>query len=481
MKTAKAARTRTWFRIHSFTGVITGLMLFVICWSGTFAVLSNEIDWLVTPALRVQPQGDRANWGEIKAAAEAAYPNATVSSLGVPLYGRSAATVRMSTPDGSRIQLFVDPYTAKVTGVTSGFTVQRFFRDFHRRLFYPNPWGVYLVSVFAVTMLVSLVAALYFYRRWWTRFFRFRASSGRTFWSELHKAAGLWSIWFLLVIGLTSAWYLFEAARYHVGDGIIAYAGDAEFALHALPRPASGPDLPMLPLNDLLEQVRRLRADLDVRSIRLGEDGSLYVDGQAGHLLVRDRANQVRLDTRTGEVLYDQRASDLPVYWRWSDTADPLHFGDFGGLIGKLVWFVFGLILSGLILTGTYLHAQRLAREAIGRARARWPGTLAACVVSLGVIGSSVPLGLASSRDYGPVVDGVRQLPTLAPGVETVIVAWIVATLAIIAAWIFVLWRPQTVLPGRAQPSKGEFRARTGRMKGAVADEAQTSPEAADP
>lgn len=455
-------KTKTWFRIHSFTGVITGLLLFVICWSGTFATVAHELDWLVTPAARVEPAGEPVSAGVVDAAVRTAYPEAEISWIEAPLYRRSAAQVVVDLPAQDSVRLYVNPYTGELQGQHSYFNIQRFFRSFHMNLFIPF-WGKYLVTLFALTMLTSLVAALYFYKRWWTRFFRFRVGGGRVFWSELHKATGLWSLWFVLIIGLTGVWYLFEAARADFGDGKLAFAGDADYAVHPLPRPSSHPELPALPLDELLAQVRQARPDLEIRSISPGAD-ALRVEGQAGHLLVRDRANQVHLDARTGEVLYDQNAGDYPLYWRWSDTADPLHFGDFGGLISKLVWFCFGVLLSGLILTGTYLHAQRLTGDAGGR-RHRWPGTGAAILVTLGVLAATVPYGLQEAREYyGPLVDGDRRLPSLAPGVRLVVLGWIAATLAVIGGWLWLLLgrprRREPVAAGRADAEPSA--ARTG-------------------
>ena len=450
-------KTRTWFRVHSFTGVITGLLLFVICWSGTVATLSHEIDWLVTPEARTEVGPERKSWGEIKAAVEARFPEARIVALLAPLYSRSTADVIVNLPHQRLVRIYVDPYTAQVNGSYSFLNVQRFFRSFHRSLFLPTGIGTIFVSLFAITMLVSLVAALYFYRRWWTRFFRFKRGGGRIFWSELHKTAGLWSIWFIVVIGATSVWYGFERLRYDIGDGIISYVGPADSSVRAFPKARSEPGDPALPLDRLMEMAQAERPDIEVKSIRLRRH-VLSVHGQADHLLVRDRANQIALDARSGEVLYNHTASDLPLYWRWSDTADPLHFGDFGGLTSKLIWFAFGLILSGLILTGTWLHAHRLARETSGQDRSRWPGTMAACAVSLLFVAASVPLGIHGAREFiGPTVDGVKHLPTLAPGVKAVIFGWIALTLAIIVSWIFLLWRPQTVLR-RSQPDRTPVR-----------------------
>lgn len=438
---------RAWFRIHSFAGVVTGLMLFVICWSGTFAVLSHEIDWLVTPEARADEGEGRASWGEIEAAVAAAFPSAEIRWLSAPLYRASTAQAVVDLPAQRAMRVYVDPYTAEVRGVSSYFTVQRFFRSFHMNLFLKR-FGYYTVMAFALTMLTSLVAALVFYKRWWRRFLVRPRGRGKAFWSTLHKTVGLWSIWFLLVIGVTGGWYLFEMLRVDVGDGKVAYAGTGDFAVNRIPPAASDPSLPVQPLDALVDRVRHLRPDLEMAVIGFrGENRAvLYVDGQAAHLLVRDRANQVHLDRRNGEVSYNQTPHDYSLYWRWSDTADPLHFGDFGRLWSKGVWFVFGLVLSGLILTGVWLHAHRLARETAARARSRWPGAGAAVLVTLAVLAASAAGGIAELRNYGSTIDGVRKFPEIAPGVAATIIGWILATLAIIFAWVFLLWRPETLL-----------------------------------
>lgn len=425
-------RTKTWFRIHSFTGVITGLLLFVICWSGTVATLSHEIDWLVTPEARAPVGAERASWGEVLAAVEAVFPDARATKLAAPLYLMSSAEVLINRPNQRRVRVYVDPYTAEVQGTHNFLNVWRFFRSFHRRLFLPNPIGIFVVSIFAITLMVSLIAALNFYKRWWRRFLRFWPGQGRALWSELHKLAGLWSLWFVLLMGVTGVWYGLEATR--LPQTLLAPTADnTERAVEADK---------YRPIADLVAQARAARPGLAITKMYLPSgadgDGRVRVTGQGDDWLVRDRVNYVTI-AANGEVIEAGSGADLSVFEYWVNMADPLHFGSFGGLITKLIWFVFGLLLCGLILSGTYLHAQRLAKDQKGRHR--WPGTWAAIVVSLLVLAVSVPLGFHEAHNYGPTVDGVKQFPALAPGVQAVIIAWVVVTLGIIAGWVWILWR----------------------------------------
>ena len=436
--------TRFWFRLHSFTGVVTGLLLFVICWSGTFAVVANELDWLVNPSERVVAGDEVTSWGAIIGAVKAEYPDAAISLLQAPLYARGSAKVRVDKPNQNMVWVHVDPYTAEVKGTSSFLTIQRFFREMHFH-FFGGRLLHYLVMMFSITLLASMLAALSFYRRWWRALVRLPQGNGRAFWSDFHKSAGVWSLWFVIVMVVTGVWYLVEQYRVDFGDGVASFAGAGGSAVVDIPDAKPDLTLAHVPIDQLFSIASKVRPDLRPDQIYL-DDLTAVFWGQAGSVLVRDRANQLHLDRRTTEVLYDQSPHDYTIYWRWADTADPLHFGDFGGLWSKVIWFVFGVILSGLILTGTWLHAYRLVHGCRGQSRYRWPGTSVAILISLLVVAISVPNGITKARGYGPVIDGVQRLPDLPFGVSAVIIGWVSLTTLIILAWSLVLYRPQVVL-----------------------------------
>jgi uncharacterized iron-regulated membrane protein len=423
---------RTWLWWHTWIGITTGILLFVICWSGTVAVLSHEIDWLLDPALRVTPPADAAaqpRWQATVDAARRAVPGMHATQLVLPPQPTDAAMVLMEGEQGALQRVYVDPYAARVQGVRSYFNVQRFFRSLHMNLFFNlGPWGYLLVGAFAVPLLASLVTALLFYRRWWQRFLVLKLHRGAPiFWSDLHKTGGLWSLWFALLMSLTGAWYFIEAAGIEP-----AYPETPEF--HATTA-NSGARTP-LSVDTLLARARTAWAALEPRSVTLpgswlGE--TFAVDGQSGEVLVRDRANRLFLDPARGTEQARLRAADLSPAARWVDTADPLHFGNFAGLAVKWIWFVFGLLLSAMSLTGAYLHIRRLRRKQPG-ARRR-PAVVVANAVSFAVIVACCVGGWLEIRGYGSTIDGVRTMPEVPLAVQAFIGGWVALTAAILAVW----------------------------------------------
>ena len=439
---------QAWFRIHSFTGVITGLVLFVICWSGTFAVVSKELDLLVTPEAQVKVGEEKASWGEIEDAVKKAHPDAEVMFIEGPLYASAAAQVVANMPNQRVVRFYVNPYTLEVQDQRSFFNIWRFFAVFHFN-FFLSDFGDYFVTAFSITLMASLVSALIFYKRWWRRFLKWPSGKGRAFWSDLHKVGGLWSLWFVLVIGVTGVWYLFEHV-YVAAGGSANYVGESPYGVVQVPASAADPLPNPLSLGEAVAIAQADWPQLNIRLVAYGwySDRSdvIYIEGRNEFSLVRERANQMHVDLTTGEILWRNDASDLPAYWVWSNMADPLHLGNFGGLWSKSLYFIFGLILCGLILSGTWLHAHRLARDTGGEGRHRWTGTRTAILGALLIFSVSTWFGMRHAYNLGPIEEGVQQFPDIAPGVIAVIGVWVGLTLAIIAAWAILLWRPQLVL-----------------------------------
>ena len=411
---------RRWFDWHSWVGLTAGLLLFVICWSGSVAVFSEEIDWLLDPARRVTPAGEMRSFGEWQHAVAHAYPELRIDAISAPRTPNSAAEALVETSDGRLLRTLVNPYTAEVTGQTSYFNVQRFFRSLHMSLFDPGGKGIgyYVVMSFSFALIASLVTSLLFYKRWWRRFFAWKNHPNRrAFWSDTHKLCGLWSLWFVALMAVTGVWYLIEFA------GI----GFDYPELEPVPGTARQG---FMATDELIASAQRLAPDLRVTQIYLpgGYYGPVAVmHGEDATLLVRDRANVAILDATNATALLLRSGSELGWPARWVDTADPLHFGNFAGLIGKTLWFLFGTILSGLCLTGAYLHLQRQKRtRAVGNEYRR--AVIAAYALTCVVLLAAVVGAVQEIARYGS--------PSPPVAVHLFIAVWTLSTLSVLFAWM---------------------------------------------
>lgn len=416
---------RAWFKVHSWIGLTCGLLLFVVCWSGTVAVFSHEIDWLLNKDIRAPAAADPMKWQAIEDAVRFRYPDWRIVSISAPPQDGFAAEVLAEPEAGKTYRIYVDPTTAAIAGHTSYFNVQRFFRSFHMALFDRGdikllgvPLGYLVVALLAFPLLGSLVASLLFYKRWWRGFFQLRIGHGaKAFWSSAHKLVGVWSLWFILAIGVTGVWYWVE--------WYVPYTDTAA----ARTVPARSP----LPLDMLIAKAAAAYPDLQPTGISSWDDGPvIWVEGRDGSFLVRDRTAGVTIDRYTGEVLELRKPGALNALDRWTETADPIHFGTWGGLWSKALYFLFGLGLSGLTLTGAYLQAKRQQRSGVTVARAP---VLAAYVATLAFVVSAVINGYREISDYG--VAG--NWPEVATPIAGFLLAWCASTVAALSIWMWKL------------------------------------------
>ncbi|MCM4162170.1 MULTISPECIES: PepSY domain-containing protein [unclassified Arenibacter] len=367
---------KIFFKIHSWIGVKLSILFFIVCFSGTLATLSHEMDWLFNPDMRASPQNEYASRNLIAANFKEAYPDARIQ-----YWMRSEepylCDILYKMEGDALSYVFANPYTGKIQG-ESAITIQRFFRDLHYFLFIPFQIGNFLVLIFGFLLFISLVTALLFYKKWWRKLFELKTGKGPlVFFRSFHRLVGLWSVPFTLLFSITGIWYFIERAN--VG-GI---GGEVN------------PKMPQLEITDLTQNNvadNNLSYNIDYdKAIAIAEKeipglhvGNLYIPykqtdilglvGKSNVPLVRQRANRVHLDPRSYEVISSQKADQISTTMWLNDIADPLHFGYWGGIPTKIIWFVLGLGISSLVLSGIWITMKRknLKQKKIKRPLGVW-------------------------------------------------------------------------------------------------------------
>lgn len=346
-----------WWRVHAWAGLKLSLFAGFVFLTGTLGVFAHEMDWIADRAMRADAGDTRvASWGTIAANVADAVPGGTILSIarGPDPWFATTAIVRAS--DRHLRRALVDPATGRVNRVAGFGSVERFLRDIHRRLMLPAAIGIPIVTSLSFVLVTSLVTGLMVYKKWWRGFFRFpkRRSGARRLAGDLHRLLGLWSLWFVTLVALTSFWYLIE----------LLGAKAPETAPHASSSRAFATAMPVgARLDRMVATAHAAYPELDIRAVQypIGFFGGIGFTGQGRVSLTTDTGSAVWIDPGTGQPVKIVRGERLSVHQRIAEMADPLHFGTFGHLWTKVIWFLFGSFLTALSVTGAIIYAKRLA------------------------------------------------------------------------------------------------------------------------
>lgn len=366
------------YDLHSWAGLIFGLLIFIICASGALAVFSPELDHWANPSLRTDPtlpQRLDADAALARLAPLAPIRPDRPTTLALP--GAHPGLYSLPTPNpAERLnRTYLDAHGGMLTAPREAH-MYWYLRHLHVRLM--NHWyGRVFIGLIGMTMLISVITGILIHQHPVRGLFRMRWRPGsgmRAFMADLHKWLGVWGMLFHLMIAITGTWLGLDYQLLTPPVALAKYDGDAGQARIALNRqtpPPSAETAPMVALQPLVDRAQADYPGLLPTYIYLENWGrtnaTVTVTGNLPYSLVMERGIQMRFSGRDGSLIAKQDSRTQGFWPQVISAIAPLHYGYFGGTWIKLLYLGLGMMPALLALSGSviwYERRQRVKRAA---------------------------------------------------------------------------------------------------------------------
>lgn len=357
---------------HSLLGVVFGALIFLICVSGTLAVLSDEFTIWETPEVphvaSASPEFLARVASDTYAAARkegithdmyltaptSELPRVTASALD---HGRSH--VWSVDGDGRFSERPLTPWTS-------------FMQDVHFNL-NMGIIGRYLVGIIGTLLLASLITGVLAHRRIIKDAFRLRwGGSKRLANADLHNRVGVWALPFHLIVSLTGS-LLGLSGLIIMILAYVAFQGDTEKAIAALLGPQAVEDARPAPLADVRPMIAYVQARSPGAVVASLDYDDVGTKGQRVTVSVAAPGYLTRAEAWTfdgaGKFIWKAGYTDGSVGMRINGMLTPLHYGTYGGIWLKLIYVLLGTGLCTVIASGANIWLAR--RRDQGRAAPR--------------------------------------------------------------------------------------------------------------
>ncbi|SHF14081.1 Uncharacterized iron-regulated membrane protein [Microbulbifer donghaiensis] len=362
---------KTLFKLHSWMALIAFVPLLIICITGSILVFKHEIDTaLMEERVRVTADGRaRQSLDTLLGSVNQSYPAYEV--VGWHLFQdphRADQVYMMRRGSSDWFYALLDPYTGVILAQPQGLT--HYFTDWllelHYTLLLDDP-GLAVTSVFSILLCLLGITGLVLYRKFWKRLFTLRWNARLiVYFSDLHKMTGVFASPILLIVGFTGAWWNIT----HFAHELREHAEGKEHYAMAERLYSDSLSLQLL-REDAAGKVKGFEATYITMPWEPGVNITFWGDVHSSNPLLSQYASSVTYDAQSGEFIQASDIRDAGPGAKVVDSYRRLHFGDFAGLVSKLLWCVMGLSPLLLSVTGVYVWYRRRDKRRSARVKRR--------------------------------------------------------------------------------------------------------------
>jgi len=350
MPLSTARRSRPLVRsIHTWIGFIGGVFISIISLTGSVIVFRSQIEQSMVPpipfaansAARVSPSEAAGQILRLR-------PNARIRRVRLPASPQDPYIIQIQSGEKQE-RVVSDAYSGRVLGVLDACWVDRMV-DLHRNLF-SGRTGRKIVGAFGIVLFVLSATGILLWllgaRNWRALITPPRQGSSRRFNLELHRVTGMWAYCLLAVVSFTGIGISFPDS-FRQGWQMIT----GQPAVSQVQRNFTIDGAPARPLDEYLASGSSAMKDATATELRLPDRGNGPVElrlSRPGDLSAG--SNRVYLDPVTAHVLAIDRAADRPIGARFLGAFSPIHYGQVGGWVARMLWALLGLVPPLLLIT----------------------------------------------------------------------------------------------------------------------------------
>ncbi len=363
---------RRWAWIHKWSSLVCTVFMLLLCLTGLPLIFHHEIDHLLgngieAPALPAgMAASTKANVDDVLAAGRALYPGKVMMYMSQEAGDDRIWNLTLGdTPtDINYKSIAVDARTGKVVAEakTEG-TVMTFMFRLHTDLFIGLP-GLLFLGFMGLLLLVAIVSGVVLYAPF-MRKLEFgtvrRERTPRTKWLDLHNLLGIVTLVWALVVGATgmiNTW----------AELLLKYWQVTEMADMVAPYKNLPVPTVLTSMQKSLDAAQKLEPSMSFGFIAW--PGTPFTSPHHYGVFMRGKealtsrlSKPVLVDAQTAKVT-DSRS--LPWYLTGLLISQPLHFGDYGGVLMQILWALLDIATVVVLGSGLYLWLKRGTRVVAG-------------------------------------------------------------------------------------------------------------------